>query len=105
MIVTKALVGGDEQQRMYGAAHPACVRWPAGRRCSPGEVRHLHHDHAHLLGQHDDVIATVVPLGHLSIQLALFFLKTGHLFRNLCFLLLGKLSPDRLKSEAQKALT
>ena len=104
MTVTKALVGGGSPQSMPGAAHPARVRWPAGG-CSPGEVRHLHHDHAHLLGQHDDVVATVVPLGHLSIQLALFFLKTGHLFRNLCFLLLGKLSHDRLKSEAQKALT
>lgn len=73
--------------------------------CSPGEVCHLHHDHAHLLGQHDDVVATVIPFGHFSIQLALFFLEAGHLFRNLCFLLLGKLSHDRLQSEEQKALT
>lgn len=25
--------------------------------CSPGKVSHLHHNHAHLLGQHNDVIA------------------------------------------------
>lgn len=77
----------------------------AGLLGSPGEVRHLHHDHAHLLGQHDDVVTAVVPLGHFGVQLALFFLEAGHLFRDLRFLLLGKLSHDRLKSEAQKALT
>ena len=63
----------------------------------PGEIRHLHHDHAHLLGQHDDVIATVVPLGHLGIQLALLLLETGHLFGNLRLLLHGKLGHDCLE--------
>ena len=63
----------------------------------PGEVCHLHHDHAHLLGQHDDVIATVVPLGHLGIQLALLLLEAGHLFGDLCLLLHGKLGHDSLE--------
>lgn len=35
----------------------------------PGKVCHLHHDHTHLLGHDDDVVPTVVPLGHLSVQL------------------------------------
>lgn len=56
---------------------------------SPGEVCHLHHDHAHLLGQNDDVISAVIPLGHLSVQLALLLLETGHLLGNLRLLLLG----------------
>ena len=34
---------------------------------APGEVRHLHHDHAHVLRQHDHVVAIVVPLAHLEI--------------------------------------
>lgn len=61
----------------------------AGGLLSPSEVSHLHHDHTHLLGQNDDVISTVIPLGHLSVQLALFLLETGHLLGNLRLLLLG----------------
>ena len=34
---------------------------------APGEVRHLHHDHAHVLRQHDHVVAIIVPLAHLEI--------------------------------------
>ena len=34
---------------------------------APGEVRHLHHDHAHVLCQHDHVVAIIVPLAHLEI--------------------------------------
>lgn len=70
---------------------------------SPGEVCHLHHDHAHLLSQHNDVIAAVIPLGYLSIQLALLFLEASHLFGNLRLLLLGQLGHDSLKEELQKA--
>lgn len=66
---------------------------------SPGEVCHLHHDHAHLLGQHNDVIAAVIPLGYLCIQLALLFLEASHLFSNLRLLLLGQLGHDSLKEE------
>jgi len=44
----------------------------------PGEVGHLHHDHAHLFGNDDDVIATLVPLGHLAVQLG--FLNAEHLY-------------------------
>ena len=40
------------------------------RASAPGEVCHLHHDHAHVLGQHDDVIALVVPLAHLVDQVS-----------------------------------
>lgn len=36
-----------------------------------GEIRHLHHDHAHVLGENDDVVAGVVPLGNLQVELAL----------------------------------
>ena len=35
------------------------------------EVRHLHHDHAHVLGQHDDVVTLVVPLTHLGVLVSL----------------------------------
>lgn len=45
-----------------------CPRALVGaEHCSPSEVSHLHHDHAHLLGQHDDVVTTVIPFGHFSI--------------------------------------
>ena len=44
----------------------------------PGKVGHLHHDHAHLFGNDDDVIATLVPLGHLAVQLG--FLNAEHLY-------------------------
>lgn len=71
---------------------------------SPGEVCHLHHDHAHLLSQHNDVIAAVIPLGHLSIQLALLFLEAGHLFCDLRLLLLGQLGHDSLQEELWKML-
>lgn len=66
---------------------------------SPGEVCHLHHDHAHLLCQHNDVIAAVIPLGDLCVQLALLFLEASHLFCNLRLLLLGQLGHDSLKEE------
>lgn len=66
---------------------------------SPGEICHLHHDHAHLLRQHNDVIAAVVPFGDFGIQLALLFLEASHLFCNLCLLLLRQLGHDSLKEE------
>ena len=62
----------------------------------PGEVGHLHHDHAHLLGQHDDVIAVVIPLGHLGVQLALLLAEALDLLGDLCLLLLGQLGHNSL---------
>ena len=44
-----------------------------------GEVRHLHHDHAHVLGQHDDVVAGVVPLRNLQVELSLLNSEHFHL--------------------------
>ena len=34
---------------------------------APSKVRHLHHDHAHVLRQHDHVVAIIVPLAYLEI--------------------------------------
>jgi len=70
---------------------------------SPGEVCHLHHDHAHLLSQHNDVVSVVIPLGHLGVQLALLFLEASHLFGNLRSLLLGQLGHDSLEEELWEA--
>ena len=40
------------------------------RRLDPAatldEVRHVSHDGAHVLGEHDDVVVAVLPLGHLG---------------------------------------
>ena len=33
---------------------------------APSKVRHLHHDHAHVLGQHNDVVTLVIPLANLE---------------------------------------
>lgn len=63
----------------------------------PGEVCHLHHDHTHLFGQHNDVIAIVIPLGHFSIQLALLLSEALYLLSNLSLFFLGKLSHDGLE--------
>lgn len=65
---------------------------------SPGEVCHLHHDHTHLLGQHDDVIAVVIPFGHLCIQLALLLSEALDLLSNLGLFLLRKLCHDGLQA-------
>lgn len=68
----------------------------------PGEVRHLHHDHAHLFGQHDDVVAVVVPLGHFGVELALLLSEALHLLGNLGLFLLGKLSHDGLRATGEE---
>lgn len=62
----------------------------------PGEVCHFHHDHAHLFGQHDDVVAIVVPLGYFGVELALLLSEALHLLGNLGLFLLGKLGHDGL---------
>ena len=41
------------------------------RTSSPGKVGHLHHYHAHVLGQHDDVVTLVVPLAHLHVLVSI----------------------------------
>ena len=40
--------------------------------CVPGKVRHVHHHHAHLLGNHDDVVLFIssFPLSSFSVQSA-----------------------------------
>lgn len=68
----------------------------------PSKICHFHHNHAHLLCQHNDVITTVIPLGHLCIQFALFLVEYLHLLRNLSLLLLGKLSHDSLEKKWKK---
>lgn len=65
----------------------------------PGEVGHFHHDHAHLFGQHDDVISVVVPFSDLGVQLALLLPEALHLLCDLGFLLLRELSHDGLRSK------
>lgn len=63
----------------------------------PREVRHLHHDHTHLLGKNNDVIARIIPDLDLSIQLALHLLEISDLLGNLFLLCLGQLSHLSLK--------
>lgn len=55
---------------------------------SPGEVGHVHHDHAHVLGQYDDVIGRLVPFGDLHVQEVLLLLELQYIFLDrLLFLL------------------
>ena len=49
----------------------------------PGEVGHFHHDHAHLFSDDDDVVATLIPLGHLAVQLRLLNAEHLHLLLDL----------------------
>lgn len=65
----------------------------------PGEVGHFHHDHAHLFGQHDDVVSVVVPFSDLSVQLALLLPEALHLLGDFGFLLLRELGHDGLWRE------
>ena len=45
----------------------------------PRKICHLHHDHTHLLGHHDDVVATVIPFGHFHVQLGFLCAEHFHL--------------------------
>ena len=56
----------------------------------PSEVRHFHHDHAHLLGKNDDIVATIVPLEDLTFEVALRLLESFHLQFDLFALFLGQ---------------
>ena len=52
------------------------------RRLDPAspldEVRHVRHDGAHVLGEHDDVVVAVLPLGNLLHQLVLLLCEALH---------------------------
>lgn len=64
---------------------------------SPCEVRHLHHDHAHLFGDHDDVVAGVVPLGDFSVEAMLLRAERFNLGGDFGFFFL-RYEPIRISS-------
>ena len=57
-----------------------------------GKVRHLHHDHAHVLGEDDNVVAGVVPLGDLAVELELLALEVLDLLQDLLLVFFGHLA-------------
>lgn len=61
-----------------------CFEWTFATR----EIRHLHHDHAHLLGDHDDIVALIVPFGDFTIEAILFRTEGLNLCSDLGFFLL-----------------
>lgn len=61
----------------------------------PRKVRHLKHDHAHVLGEHDDIVPGVVPLGDLVVEGHLLPPEQLHLLQDLALVLLGHF-PHRL---------
>lgn len=67
----------------------------------PGEVCHFHHDHTHLLGEHNNVVAIVIPFGHLCVKLAFLLSEALHLLSNFGLLLLGKLCHDGLQKKTK----
>ena len=85
---------------VYDAGSTLNQHWAMTRVCwvhacpIPCEIRHFHHDHTHLFGQHDDVVPAVVPLGHLQVQLGFLQPELLHLPLDLDALLLRQLSHD-----------
>ncbi len=57
----------------------------------PSKVCHLHHNHTHLLREYNDVIATVIPLGDLSVQFGFLCPKLLYILLDLTLLLLGQI--------------
>lgn len=53
------------------------------------KVRHLHHDHAHVFRQENDIVAGVIPLGHLRVEGQLLASEQLHLLGDLLFILFG----------------
>lgn len=63
-----------------------------GRAFVPSEVRHFHHDHAHVLRQENDVVASIVPFGHFRIECHFFLPEQFNLLGDFLFVLFGHLA-------------
>lgn len=65
----------------------------------PCEIRHVHHNHTHLFGQHDNFITLIVPFAHFCNQSIFLHSKSFIQFCNLCFFFGWKLLHNGLQEQ------